>query len=488
MNLALIVGISNYGGNNDLPACKIDAEIINNIVRLTNKFENILYVSDKTTANEVKDNLVKFVEEHKGQEIDELLFYFTGHGEFYDNEFYYLMTDYNSGKRKTTTLQNTELDNMLRALNPKLTIKFVDACNAGVTYVKEDNALEKYIKQSQSTFNNCYFMFSSQQKQFSYQDDKLSDFTRSLLLSIKEHSMAHIRYKNIIDYISDFFEGNSQQTPLFITQADFTEAFCEITKEMKDFLSQKLDDTITPPSGEKANLVSSIEAYVKNEALIYCSKDEAVEIINTFPATINKFKYDQTLDSLYGYTVNTDLSTDKLPKISSVGQWFKENKHSFFARPAYSMETYEDYDDDYSRLGIAAFAIGTRGDRKKVTKQRRVISGFELTEDLPFNHIEIVVNSKYPNIDSFALHIVFVLSKTEIRLFYFVSNYIEIGWEKRRLNSDVKWQTVTTKLKEKDDLEQKFNNMLNELKKTILDYVQEKFNASQPTPQDAESA
>jgi len=495
MNLAVIVGISNYGGSNDLPACKIDAEAINNVIKLTSKFDKMLTISDTTTANEVKDRLVKFVEEHKGQAIEEVFFYFTGHGEFYDNEFYYLMSDYNNLKRKTTTLQNTELDNLLRSLNPKLAIKFVDACNAGVTYVKEDNALEKYIKQSQNTFNNCYFMFSSQQKQFSYQDDKLSAFTKSLLMSIKEHSMQSIRYKNIIDYISDDFDGNSQQTPLFITQADFTEVFTDISKEMRAFLTQKLDDTTPFQPGEKANSISSLEDLIKNEAAIYCSKDEAIDIINNIPELINNFSHDTILDKLYTIEVNIDLSIEKLPKISSVGQWLKDNKNNFFAKPTYIVESYEDYEDNYAALGLASLTslaslgrLSADKDRKKITKQRRVINGFELTEELPFNHLEISAISKYPNIDSFALHIIFVLSKTDIRFFSFSSNFIETGWDMKKLSTDVKWKTVSAKLKHKTDLEDIISDIIDGFKKVITDYIQEKFTASQASTQEGDSA
>jgi hypothetical protein len=451
-----------------------------------------LSISDKTNANEVKDKLVKFVDEYKGQEIDEIFFYFSGHGEFYDNEFYYLMSDYSSTKRKTTTLQNTELDSMLRALNPKLAIKFVDACNAGVTYVKEDNALEKYMKQSQSTFNNCYFMFSSQQKQLSYQDDKLSDFTKSLLLSIKEHSMPSIRYKNIIDYISDYFEGNTLQTPLFVTQADFTEVFTDIKKELIEYLSPRLDGTATPPAGEKINLASSIEDLIKAEAKIFCSKEEAIVIINELPARIEKFCKDALLDSLYEYAVNTGLVSDKLPKISTVGQWLKDNKHHYFARPAYSIETYEEYDDELSAFGLlSTWQLGKsrpdRADRKKVTKHRKVVNGLELTEEIPFNHLEVIANSKYPNIDSFALHIVFVLSKTELRFFSFYAKFIETGWDKRRLEGDVKWKTVAAKLKDNDDIQNKIQDILSEFKKTITDYIEEKFAVRQPSLAEGEN-
>jgi len=68
----------------------------------------------------------------------------------------------------------------------------------------------------------------------------LSEFTRSFLLRIESSASENVRYKDIMDFISDDFESNPLQTPVFVTQATFTELFAERTpkleKAMTDFL------------------------------------------------------------------------------------------------------------------------------------------------------------------------------------------------------------------------------------------------------------
>ncbi len=85
----------------------------------------------------MKRELFQFVLRNKGRVLDEALFYFSGHGQSKDEEFYFALSDFEESRRNTTSLKNTELDVFLRALNPKLAVKIVDACNAGVQYIKD---------------------------------------------------------------------------------------------------------------------------------------------------------------------------------------------------------------------------------------------------------------------------------------------------------------------------------------------------------------
>lgn len=55
------------------------------------------------------------IAKYTGKEVEEIFFYVTGHGQFYDNEFYYLLSDFDKTKRKKTSLENTELDQMFRS-------------------------------------------------------------------------------------------------------------------------------------------------------------------------------------------------------------------------------------------------------------------------------------------------------------------------------------------------------------------------------------
>jgi Caspase domain len=129
-NLGIVVAVSDYSGEaNPLPGCARDGEAIANVLRSELRFEDVLVITDDTKSGSVKARLIEFLAKHKGKEIGDLVFYFTGHGDFVGQEFYYLLTDYEQKRRKQTALENSEIDNLVRGLNPELFVKIVDACH-----------------------------------------------------------------------------------------------------------------------------------------------------------------------------------------------------------------------------------------------------------------------------------------------------------------------------------------------------------------------
>lgn len=266
MNLAIILSVSEYTDSiNNLPGCKKDADCINNIITKTSKFDEILFINDKLSSGKVKEKLTTFISEHKNKRIDELFFYYTGHGEFKNNEFYYLLSDYNQIKKNQTSLQNEEVDSLFRTLNPDIVVKVIDACQSGKAYIKEAGAITKYFQKTINRFNRCYFLNSSLKDQSSFQTEVISDFTLSFINSIKEHDTNEIRYKDIIDFISDVFEKNTLQTPFFVVQADYTEKFCVINKTLKEYLNN-LDTTFFDETEEKEVETSLLDKIKKQAA------------------------------------------------------------------------------------------------------------------------------------------------------------------------------------------------------------------------------
>ena len=124
---------------------------------------------------------------------------------------------------------------MLKTLTPKLMIKVVDACHAGVSQIKEADALSKQLQASKGSFSDCYFMFSSQSSQSSLQDSKLSDFTEAFVEACATFTGQDIRYKDIVDHISDAFVGNADQTPTFVIQAPCVEIFARLMIPFESF-------------------------------------------------------------------------------------------------------------------------------------------------------------------------------------------------------------------------------------------------------------
>jgi hypothetical protein len=238
MNIAILIGISEYtNGIQVLPGSKNDVIQFENLIKNTKKYDDILTISENTESSKVKDKLTSFINDRKGKNIEEVLFYFSGHGDFVNDEFYYILSDFNFDKRTQTSLQNSELDNLIKSLSPRLVIKVVDACHSGVNYIKDIKALDTYIKSTSNQFNNCYFLYSSLNSQSSFQNDNFSFFTLSFLNSVKAFKETDVRYKDIIDYISDEFSSFPEQTPFFVTQADFTELFCTKNEQLNKFLA-----------------------------------------------------------------------------------------------------------------------------------------------------------------------------------------------------------------------------------------------------------
>lgn len=215
-NIAIIIAVSDYHHENPLPACRSDGELVQAIIVRTGKFapENTLAMVSGTTSSEVKAQLAAFIQSHKGKTIGEVFFYFTGHGDFDGSDFRFVLSDFQADRRHQTTLGNSELDDMLRSLSPSIGVKLVDACHSGVQYVKDPDSIDKALQGTKEGYKSCYFMFSSDRNQFSYQDGNLSYFTRSFANAIANHTGPAIRYKDVIDYISDDFQNSRQQKPV----------------------------------------------------------------------------------------------------------------------------------------------------------------------------------------------------------------------------------------------------------------------------------
>lgn len=459
MKIAILIGISNYKKLQKLPACVKDLHLMSKVINATKKYDDVLSISDKDSSSNAKRKISDFISKyHTKKEIDEAFFYYTGHGEFYDNEFYYPLCDFDSSNRKLTSLENSELDSLLRSLKPKLTIKVVDACNSGISYIKDDSEFDNYITKTQNLFDRCYFMFSSKLDQASYQDEDLSLFTRSFLKSLRKEQNERIRYKDIMDYISDRFSEQEAQTPTFVTQSTMTEDFCIINKEIKKIVDE-LYKSNTTEDAQKTDVdeVSYTEDtepktlvdIVKEEAIDYCTASEAKETIKDIEKHVKDFKYNSDIEQLlqFAYTPKTKPSYENLPKEAVIGNWLHKSGDDFFTESIIEEEAYDVEVRDMNPLTMHI----TGGIRTK-TNYRKKITGFKNTANTGYNIIEIKGEPNYLNVPPFNCTIVILLSKRLLVFFYFFTQYREKNWSERELLSDVKWNYSTCKLKNKEEI------------------------------------
>lgn len=424
MNVAIIIAVSNYSNKaNNLPASKNDGEIISGILNTTKKFDRVLTINDNESSSKTKELLSNFFIEHKGVKIEELFFYYSGHGEFSNDEFYYLLSDYDAKKKNQTCLQNNEVDDLIRTLNPQIVIKVIDACQSGTSYIKENDVLTKYFNETKKGFSKCYFFNSSLSNQASYQDENLSFFTYSFVQSLKEHPSSEIRYKDIIDFILDEFNGNQEQTPFFVIQAELTEKFCSFNDDLKLYLNTYKDQTNKTSNEEKK--VPTLIEIVKNNAKEYVDKDGALKAMKFCRDQFEKLVLDKETRGLYDVKTNYLHENNKLAGVKVIGKWLKENSNDYFAKPFYEV-VFNEYSDE--------------GDS--------VLSGYELLfEDVPFKAVSIDFMGKYPNIKSYQCNIAFLISKKQITFFYSILQYLENGWDSKILDTEkIKWTYIDSKI------------------------------------------
>jgi hypothetical protein len=374
MNLAIVIAVSKYSNpTNNLPASEKDGEIISNILLHSKKYEEIITINDNESSLKSKALLSNFFSKHKGEKINELFFYYSGHGEFMNDEFYYLLSDFDRKRMNQSSLQNSEVDDLIRNLNPEIVIKVIDACQSGTNYIKESDVLNKYFNATKKGFNKCYFLNSSLSNQSSYQDENLSFFTHSFVQSLKDHPSSEIRYKDIIDYILDDFQDNPDQTPFFVIQAELTEKFCVFNEELKQFL-EDFNSPLNREHEDKKSTPSLLEI-IQSNAKEFIDKEGAIRSIAYLQNQFDNIKLEKEIKDLYCLEINFISDNNSLPGIHAIGKWLKENKNDFFAKPKY--EEIMDFDGELTRTLI----------------------GYDLgITDIPYKAISINILSQYPNL------------------------------------------------------------------------------------------
>jgi hypothetical protein len=118
-----------------------------------------------------------------GDEIGEVLFYFSGHG-VQDNDMHYALCGTRVDAINSTTLNNAEVDAVVRKVSPKLFVKVIDACQSGLSYIKGlGETITEDMDLQAKDFENCIFLCSSRSTQSSYAGNPYSKFTKATLNS-----------------------------------------------------------------------------------------------------------------------------------------------------------------------------------------------------------------------------------------------------------------------------------------------------------------
>ena len=263
-----------------------------------------------------------------------------------------------------------------------------------------------------------------------------------------------VRYKDVIDFVSDAFDGSDLQTPLFVVQAGFTEPFCDLSQMLKEALRVYIQPTQSASGKGLLPESNSIVDLVRVDAQLYCSEEEALAALTGLPVIFSDFKLPADMTALF----NTRVFTDPSRSISErhlIGRWFDQNKDTkYFVEATYEIQKYRRVVPKRPTLARAASWISTvtrlHGDEELtfVEDERQVISGFRSTVDLPYSHVIIEIEPVFPNLHPAECLVVPILSRTHLRLFWTFNRYEYSGWETRVRVGKLEWATDEAALKD----------------------------------------
>lgn len=441
MNIAILIGISKYTSESALPACALDVDNLFQLLNATKKYDDIQCIKDRTDAAHVKDQLRAFFKKHQASRpISEAFIYFSGHG-IYNNDALLCCSDFDANRPATTSIGNSELDDLLRSVGPDVAVKVIDACQSGSPYIKDASAgFEKALGASKLDSFIC--MASSRLDQSSYASALESEFTSKWIAAALSKQDGAVYYRDILAFLADAFSASSNQTPYFVNQGTGLEIFADVNEDMRA-LGVRRTQSKEPDKGEP-EIQDAIEFAVSKLDEQFVPHEKAQNAIEAARSSlVSRVIQDPVVKRFYTKNVVTDVKWPSIPKVSAVAAFADEqgwNKKFFvkIKREEYQVRVPR---DPLERLLGARSYLSKRDDTDYVTETRTRPSSIEPTEALPFEIAEILYSSAHPSVAAFRLYLGIVHSLTELTVISSTIRLTQKGWSERAPElPDVQWR------------------------------------------------
>lgn len=88
--IAILIGVSQYDYEAVLPPCENDLRMVTDIIISTNKYDDYTVIGKSPKGSDAKSEIASFIRKHQNQEIEEVFFYYTGHGTRYSGDFLFV--------------------------------------------------------------------------------------------------------------------------------------------------------------------------------------------------------------------------------------------------------------------------------------------------------------------------------------------------------------------------------------------------------------
>lgn len=372
--------------------------------------------------------------------IEEALVYFSGHG-VYQTDALLCCSDFDPKRPASTSLTNTEIDDLLRSMAPGVAVKIIDACQSGSPYIKDATAgFEKALRESQLKAFIC--MASSQTNQFSYATTECSAFTDRLIDAALFKTEGTVLYRDIQAALADSFVGNPEQTPFFVIQGTGLEVFSTVTPEMRALATAR--SKAVQSAEREDTIVARLSEEVSRMDAMYVSAEIASHAVEQAGRDLDRESLSHPLVSqFYEKKVSREHKFPTLPRRRTIAQVASEQgwEKKFFVVIAH-----EDYRVRVPRDPFAVFGslslTRKLGDEDYVTETRQRPALIEVTHPLPFEIAEITFEPKdHPSLRPFIVYIGLIHSLTELMVLSATAGLRVTGWTDREVEeSELQWQ------------------------------------------------
>ena len=428
MNLALLIGIDTYERLPTLPACANDLAVMHQILKATNKYQHIELIKN-ASADSAKEKMRNFFANHTNTpDIEEIFVYFSGHGGFQDDALF-CCADFDEKRAATTSISNTELDDLLRSASPRVSVKVIDACQSGAPYIKDiENSFLKSIKTSRLASFIC--MASSQHDQYSYATSSASHFTAAWADAALSKTSGSILYRDIQASLADAFASSPGQTPFFVNQGSGLELFSIITEEMVTLHSARHNN---PEKAVGKSIEEILRQQIAKNDSQFVEFEDVTQALDKSISLLGDIQIrDPLINEFYRKSINTEIKLPQLPRARSFAElgsnqnWDKK----------YFIDIREETYSAPSPLSVLGFGPGREQTIEK-TRPSYILS----TESLPVEAIEISLDAENPSLPSYRTYIGILHNNNEVMILTTTAPLTQKGWDKKVLeNSEIKWE------------------------------------------------
>lgn len=429
MNIAVLIGVSEYKSVARLPACGTDVAQMHRLLLATKKYAEICCITSNTEAAPLKEALRGFFGRYQNAgPIEEALIYFSGHG-VYHTDALLCCSDFDPKRPASTSIGNSEMDDLLRSVAPDVAVKIIDACQSGSPYIKDAVVgFEKALRESHLKAFIC--MASSQADQSSYAGVECSVFTDHLIDAALFKTEGTLLYRDIQAALADAFVGNPEQTPFFVIQGTGLEVFTLITPEMRA-LSVARSKAGLPTQTEDTIVARLIEEVSRMDTM-YVAGDVASHAIEEAGSGLDRAPLSHPLMSqFYEKRVSREKKLSGLPGNRTLAQFASEQG---WEKKYFVQVQQENYRVKVPRDPFAGAISGLRRlrDEEYVIETRQRPLSIEATQPLPFEIAEVTFEPKgHASLRPFITCIGLIHSLTEVVVLSATAALRVTGWTDR---------------------------------------------------------